>query len=363
MRSKMTTTMNLFEKYHATMAPDGPAGGGSNPPGPSSSPSAAPSGPSDSGSGSSNSAPSSSPTSSPSPPSSPSPSSTPGGAGEAFDFGSMFEGPTDSVAALAATAAPPVTGPEPAQPPPPTEVPPAAPAAAVEAPPKDARVEPAAAPDAAKVASDQSTTPQAAKLPAFDEYDPINLSQHLAQNEAAAQKFIAEQMFQLTPQEKESLEQDVIGTIPQLLAKVFVRSQYNVLQQMGKMIPVMMQRHLEATKRNSAGEDKFFKRWNGLDPEKHGDTARKYAAVYRQMHPQASLDQMIEDLGPMVMMAHKVAPTLPTAKPGPAANPVSQAANGRSPPPSPFVPAGAGPTSAPRTPDLEAWEAMFQQKE
>jgi len=339
--------MNLVEKYRALMAPDGPASGGGD--APSSTPSAAPSG-------------AASPAPSPSSAGSPPPSGTDSGAGEGFDFGAMFDAPSDSVAALAATEAPPAKGTEPVQPPPhPTESPAAAPA---EAPPKDAKVEPAAAPDAAEVASDQSTPPVAPMAPQFDQYDPISLSNHLAQNEAAARQFVAEQMFQLTPAEKEALEQDVIGTIPQLLAKVFVRSQHNVLQQMGRMIPVMMQRHLDAVKRNSSGEDKFYKRWPGLDPDKHGDTARKYAAVYRQMHPQATLDQMIEDLGPMIMMAHKVAPTLPTAAPGRAAGPAPQGgANGRSPPPSPFVPAGAGPVSASRAPELEPWEAMFQPRD
>jgi len=87
----------------------------------------------------------------------------------------------------------------------------------------------------------------------------------------------------------------------------------------------------------------------------------KYAAVYRQMHPNASLEQMVEDLGPMIMMAQKIVPNS-TAK-GQPARQAPAGANGRSPQPSPFVPAGAGTTAAPRHVEVEPWEAMFRPPE
>jgi hypothetical protein len=219
------------------------------------------------------------------------------------------------------------------------------------------------APAAAQGAPDQSTPPSAAGPQAIDPYDPVALSQHLAQNEAQAMDLVASQMFQLSPDEKEALEQDVIGTVPKLLAKVFVKSQQNVLIQLGRMIPVMMQRHLEAVQRNVGNEKKFYSRWPDIKPDKHGDSVRKYAAVYRQMHPQASLEQMIEDLGPMIMMANKIVPSVgaPAASGGQPVRSGAPAPNGRSPQPSPFVPAGAGPVAASRPVEMQAWEAIFNQ--
>jgi hypothetical protein len=181
----------------------------------------------------------------------------------------------------------------------------------------------------------------------------------LAQYEAQAMDLVANQLFQLSPDEKEALEQDVIGTVPKLLAKVFVKSQQNVLTQLGRMIPVMMQRHLEAVQRNVGNEKKFYSRWPDIKSDKHGDSVRKYAAVYRQMHPQASLEQMIEDLGPMIMMANKIVPSV--GAPAASGGQPRGAPNGRSPQPSPFVPAGAGPVAASRPVEMQAWEAIFNQ--
>jgi hypothetical protein len=171
-------------------------------------------------------------------------------------------------------------------------------------------------------------------------------------------------MFSLSQEEREALEQDVIGTVPKLLAKVFVKSQQSVLTQLGRIMPMVIQRQTMAMQENVRNEDKFFAAWPQLDKSKHIDMARKYAAVYREMHPNAQLDQMIADLGPMVMMAARAIPAVGgQVAPGQPASgqPVSPPTrpNGRGP--SPFVPVGAGPAAAGRTPEREAWEDMFDQ--
>jgi hypothetical protein len=196
----------------------------------------------------------------------------------------------------------------------------------------------------------------------LDTFDPASLSQHLAANEDAAVQFTAENMFKLTPEEIEALETNMAEAVPRLMAKAFVKSQLNALSQLSRLVPAMIQRQTEMLKRNGENETKFYARWPDIKSEKHGDMVRKYAAVYRQMHPQTTLEQMIEDLGPMVMMAARVVPQVggvPSAQP---ANPVSRpaSANGRSPPPPPFAPAGAGATNSSRAPELNPIEVMFQ---
>lgn len=345
--------MTMFERYSALMSPDGVEAGGS-----SSTPAAAPA---SSGDASGTESGASSP-SSPSPSASPAPS-TPttapskgpdsAAAGEAFDFETIFgDGPEDSAAALAAEVPPAAP-----QVPPEVTAPQAPAAPAVAGQPAAASPTAAPAPAAVQGAPDQSTPP-AQESPYIDPYDPAALGDHLMRNEADATNLVAERLFQLSAEEKEALEADVIGTIPKLLAKVFVKSQQNVLTQLGRMIPVMTQRHLEGMRRNLTNEMQFYQRWPDIKSDLHGETVRKYAAVYRQMHPQATLGQMIEDLGPMVMMASKIVPSVsaPAAPGAPA-----RAVNGRSPPPSPFVPAGAGPATASRTVEQNAWEAMFNQ--
>jgi hypothetical protein len=341
--------ISFIPSVHSALSPEGAGSGSASPaPGaPSSSPSSAPAG-GDSSSG----------------------APTPATPDSDLDFAAIFGSDDGSPAPSA------------------DEVPPAAPAApappqpSVQPEPAPARAEPAAvaevgaAPEPqapAPVGTPDQGQPPAAPPAALDPYDPAALAGHLAASEAAAIEFVAKEMFQLSDSEREALEQDVIGTVPKLLARVFVKSQQNVLNQLGRIIPTMIQRHTEAMRANDMGVERFYARWKDLDRSKHNEIATKYATVYRHMHPNATLEQMIEDLGPMVMMAARVVPSTgapavamgqaagepPGQRPGVAAAPQPPAPNGRRPPPSPFTPAGAGPTAQSRAPEKEAWEAMF----
>lgn len=353
----------ILDKFRPVFAAEGVGGGENASPAPSAPSSPAPSSaPAPSGGGTSPAALPSGPTGGSQSPVS---AETAPPSGEAFDFESIFSGSTEFEGGLPPSKAP---APSPVSPPaeqPPAEQPPAAipPAAAAPVPPS---ASPEVAPAPGATAAPATTAPQAEPQP-IDPYDPAVMSQHLAQHEAAAIEFVANSQFKLTPEESEALEQDVIGTVPKLLAKVFVKSQQNVLAQLGRMIPVMIQRQNEAMKRNTANEDKFYSRWPDIKRDKHHENVVRYAAVYRQMHPNATLEQMIEDLGPMIMMANKIVPSMqaPGATSGqPARQPGALApGNGRSPPPSPFVPAGAGPVTQQRAVAQEPWEAMFNQQE
>lgn len=353
--------MNLLDKYRIPLfAPEGTSSGSGGDGGGKGDSSPSGSGPA--------SAPASSPTPSSTPPTEPStttpvaspPSSPPAsspshpassGAQEAFDFSAIFQDSPDESQAIVQ---------------PPAQVPPEVP------PPVPPPATPAAqTPQAAPAKPESGTpapppTPQAPQAAELDRYDPGMLSQHLASNEAQALEYVAENVFKLTPQEIEALETNVVETVPKLLAKVFVKSQQNVLMQLASMVPVMIQRQTVAMQRNSENADQFYKRWPMIDKTQHGDLVMKYGAVYRQMHPTANLSQMIEDLGPMIMMAARIAPPIPgQAPPGQAANPAAQraAGNGRSPPPSPFTPAiGAAPASAASAPEISPWEAMFREE-
>lgn len=168
--------------------------------------------------------------------------------------------------------------------------------------------------------------------------DPASLATHLAENETAMVDHLATKMFALSKEDMEELETDVSKAVPKLLARTFVQMQKNMLQQMARLTPAMVQKTTEAVKRNAEAREKFFKRWPALTPDKHGDTVDQYARTYRQMNPTASFEQMVEALGPIIMMAANVVPT-----PGPAA-PAAP------PKPQPFVPASAGATAVLTTP-------------
>lgn len=131
---------------------------------------------------------------------------------------------------------------------------------------------------------------------------------------------VAKTMFAISKEDMEELETNVGEAIPKLLGRTFVKMQANMLQQMARMVPQMVQKTTETVRRNAENEAKFFAAWPALKPEQHSDLVRRYATTYRQMHPQATFDQMVQDLGPLVMMAAKVAPATPapaTSKPQP----------------------------------------------
>jgi hypothetical protein len=200
-------------------------------------------------------------------------------------------------------------------------------------------------------------TPSAS--PNLDPYDPGTLAAHLAQNEEQVVQHLAESMFKLSDKDVEELESNTVATIPRLLARTAVVMQRNFLMQMANIVPRMVQAHGEVTKRHSEAEGEFYTRWPDLKKDQHGTLVMQYAAVYRQMHPEASRKDMIEAVGPMAMMAAKVIPSVP-GQPSPSVT------NGSRPPqPAPFVPAGpsAGGASMSTAPELSPIEAMFRGQE
>jgi hypothetical protein len=152
---------------------------------------------------------------------------------------------------------------------------------------------------------------------------------------------VAKNLFQISPQEMEELETDIGAAVPKLLAKTFVKVQHNFLSQMARLIPGMVQNVSQAQQRNAENERKFLSAWPALK-EEHLPTVRNLAVQYRQMHPQASFDQMVADLGPIAMMQLRINPTAVAPAPAP-----SQ--------PQPFVPAQPGPAAIVTQMDDDPW--------
>lgn len=346
----------FLPRFTFQVGPDGSSGGDSSPSGgggsssssaSSSTPSAAPSSgstpssPSPSATPSSPSSASPSPSATPASPATPSPGGAPPSGGDALDFESIFAGPQEP-------APTPVTPPAPTPTPTPA-TPPAATAPAVAEPAKVEAAAPAATP---APTTPTSTEPSA---PVLDPSDPASIAAHLMSNKDAAIAHIAEKMFKLSPEDVEALESDTVGTIPKLLARSFVEVQSVMLNQMARLVPQMIHRQTEAIKKNAEAEDAFYSMWPTIDKGKHGTLVKNYAITFRNMHPQATREQMFASVGPLVMMAAQIPLTAPAAA-------RSAAAPGApSPKPMPFVPAGG---SAPggtnnHTVELNPVEAMF----
>lgn len=270
---------------------------------------------------------------------------------EPFDFaadglGSVFD-------VLSGGDEPPVPRPTPL----PEVVPqPAAPAAAKPPEPAKPAVAPAApapaavaAPPAAAVPATGQQEPPSAVAPSapqavLDPADPMSLAAAMANEEPAMIEHLAQSVFKLSPEDIEELETNVVVAIPKLLAKAMVKMQQSNLMYLGRSLPAMLQRREAIIQRNAKNQSKFYEKWKDLKPEVHGDLVNRYGAVFRQMHPSATLEQMIDELGPMVMMAARVTPTVsaPVAAAGTVVAPPAPTNGVRPPPASPFVPAMGG---------------------
>jgi hypothetical protein len=163
--------------------------------------------------------------------------------------------------------------------------------------------------------------------------------------------------FRLSEADIEAINTDVGSAIPKLMARTFVRAQAAAMSQMENVIPAIMQRYMTVERARQSSENAFYGRWPDLNPGAHGTLVNRFAATYRRMNPQATKEQMIEDLGPMVMMAAKVAPSALRPANGGVA-PQNGAPARRLPPPSPFMPAMGGSAAPPAASNPDPWEGF-----
>jgi hypothetical protein len=241
--------------------------------------------------GNSGAAPSSSPaTSTPGSTPSPAPSTPSSSEGQSYNFMSEVFGDSG-------TPEPAKAEPQPAPQPAPQEQPQPAPAPA---PP--AQAAPQEAPAQVPASSPPGAQPTTAVEPQkFDPADPISLARGLDENREAAIEHLATTVFKLEPKELEELEVDVAGTVPKLLAKAVVFAQTQFLTQLSRVVPLMIQRHGQVTERHQQNLGEFYAAWPSLDKVKHGQAVNEIAVRYRQMFPNATKEQMIEHIGPMIL--------------------------------------------------------------
>lgn len=320
-------------------APEGEGGGGAS--GPSSTPSS-PSGsagtPSSSPSGAASSPGSgaSATTHTPAPDSAaPAASSSPSDAEDEFaGLGSASDVFDDDFQPPAEVAPPAVT--------PPAEAAPAEPLApAAAATPGEVTPQPAS----------QPTGQPATTSPPFSLDEPGKIAQALAQGEEELVAHLAANEFKLSEKDLEALGEDAPAHIPNLLARVYLKSQVNLMRQMDQVVPRLIQKQVQTMRRSMEAENAFYSAWPQLDRTKHAPLVQQYATLFRQANPQATREQMIQALGPIVMHAAKIDPN---ARP---ANGAAGAPHLRTPP-QPFRPATPGAAAMPQPQEENPFAGM-----
>lgn len=249
--------------------------------------------------------------------------------------------PVTNASELPAPVVPPVT--TPAAPPAAAPVPPAQPAPA--------------APTTPATTPEPSAQTQSAPLPSPDR--PAELADAMIANMPAIVSHLAQTRFALTEAEVAELETDATTAVPKLLARAHVEAQAAAMKFIAQSVPGMIARHMQTTQANTQAQDKFFSAFPGLDKtnNQHVETATRIVSLYRGMHPDAKMEEVIQICGPMVLTAIGA-----TSAPAAAAPPAGAPAP-RPPgmvPPAPFRPAmgGGGANPPPVAAEPNPWAGM-----
>lgn len=210
------------------------------------------------------------------------------------------------------TPAPVAAAPQPAKPAAPTSPPPPppAPAAAPAQPQNPAQPQPQAAPQAAPA---MPSVAEPGALAAFM-VDPTNLPNVI--------NHLAQQHYQLSDDDVKAIETDVVTALPQLMGRIHANTVASVMRFMEQSVPAMLQSHTKVQTANNTAKDTFFAGVKGLDPknEAHQEAAAKAVKLYRGMNPDATMDDIVANVGPILYATLKITP--PTAAaPGAPPNP------------------------------------------
>lgn len=138
----------------------------------------------------------------------------------------------------------------------------------------------------------------------------------------------------------EKLADNPEEVLPTLLAGVHMDILENVSKlvdtQLARRVPTMVETHQVEAQTAAKNEDAFFTAWPKLNNAKGKAEVEKIGAVYRQLYPDASAEDFVQNVGPQAMMALKI--PLVEDTPAPAPTP---------PPPAPLGAHGSAPISAP----------------
>jgi len=183
--------------------------------------------------------------------------------------------------------------------------------------------------------------------------DPWKVAEALDANRDMVLAHLAQTKFALSDADIKDLDTDVTTAVPKLLARVFLESQVSMQKFLAQAVPGMVQKYNKVTSANDGAEKKFFERHKALDMNnpQHRATTVRIASMYRQANPGIPLDQLIDEVGPMVMASLRI---------NSGGQPQPQAAVPRGAPRAPaFTPAvngggGLSPTPEPGNP----WEGL-----
>lgn len=109
--------------------------------------------------------------------------------------------------------------------------------------------------------------------------------------------------YQFDEATKEKLLDNPAEVLPQLAARVVADAVETALQSvtqiMRTQLPVMIQQTTQFTTEAEKNESLFYTQWGELNKPELKDTVLAVAREYRAMHPQATAEQFLKEVGPL----------------------------------------------------------------
>jgi len=164
-------------------------------------------------------------------------------------------------------------------------------------------------------------------------------------------KAVAQKVYQLPAEELEAVQTEPEVAIPKLLARVHVNTVQGVIRHVAQQMPAMVGALMQAQAEYGKREEQFFSQWPQLDRTKHRDQILQVGQVFRQVNPNATLEDFIKHVGAQVVLMNGLHAQQPQRAAMPVSQPVAPA----------YVPAGAGRQSNPApAPDNNPWAEMVE---
>lgn len=105
--------------------------------------------------------------------------------------------------------------------------------------------------------------------------------------------------YAMAPDEVEQFNAEPEKVLPKMAARLHADLYDSVLRTVYAQLPQMMQTLNQAEQQISAGEQKFFAEWPEL--KDHQEAVGQIGAVYRQLYPNATMEEAIKTIGSMAM--------------------------------------------------------------
>jgi hypothetical protein len=112
--------------------------------------------------------------------------------------------------------------------------------------------------------------------------------------------------FKLTEEQATQLLTAPQEVLPDIMAKLYMDVYDSVVHGMSGQLPTIIKSVTYQEQQRQAGRKMFYDSWPKLDPVKHGNVVGKYAQMYSSMHPNATAEEVIRDVGTQVMFALKI---------------------------------------------------------